>query len=280
MKFPTLLLAAAAALVALPASADPTESQVAAAKQAEVRGAEIYAYDQAAWHSTDRFMIDLKKRRLTLERAQQEGFAGYVVEPGEGGMLLVTYFARNGADFVAMARYWVAGSKVKRGGFLKPKDNPALSPLALRLIDVRKNGIDAAMEQKAFACTSGNMNTVVLPPRADGTIPVYVMSSGVETGVFPAGGHYRYVFGPDGKLLSSRAFTKGCVNVDVKAVPKNASGFGVTHMLDPQPTEIHVFVSYNTPVKLFVIIDGSKDLWEVNKGKVVFKQVLKDYPDN
>jgi hypothetical protein len=106
------------------------------------------------------------------------------------------------------------------------------------------------------------------------------MSSGVDPGVFPAGGHYRYIIGADGKLLSSRAFTKGCVNIDAKAVPKNAAGYAVSHILDPQPTEIHVFVSYNTPVKLFVIIEGSKDLWEVGKGKAVFKQVLKDYPDS
>jgi hypothetical protein len=280
MRFPKLLLAVAAALVALPALADPTEGQRAAAKEAEVRGAEIYAYDQAAWHSTDRFVIDLQKHGLTLETAQDAGFGGYVVEPAGGGLLMVTYYAKNEGKWVAMARYWVQGSRVKKGGFLKPKDDSTLSPLALKLIDVREKVIDTAVEQKVFLCTKGNLNTVVLPPRADGTIPAYVMSSGVETGVFPAGGHYRYVFGTDGKLLSSRAFTKACVNVDVKAVPRNAAGYAVSHMLDPQPTEIHVFVSYNTPVKLFVIIEGSKDLWEVSKGKVTFKQVLKDYPDS
>lgn len=53
---------------------------------------------------------------------------------------------------------------------------------------------------KVFLCTKGNVNTVVLSPRADGSIPAYVMSAGVETGVFPAGGHYLYVFGTNGKL--------------------------------------------------------------------------------
>lgn len=278
MKLPTILLAAASALVSLPALADPTADQVAAAKEAEVRGAEIYAYDQAAWHSTDRFVVDLKKRGMTLQSAQDAGFGGYVVEPAGGGLLMATYYTKKDGNWVAMARYWVLGSKVKKGSFLKPKDDSSLSPMALKLIGAREKGADAAAEQKAFRCTRGNMNTVVLPPRADGSIPVYVMSSGVDPGVFPAGGHYRYVVGADGKLLSSRAFTKGCVNVDARNVPKTAAGYGVSHILDPQPTEIHVFVSYNTTVKLFVVIEGSKDLWEVNKGKVVFKQVLKGAP--
>jgi hypothetical protein len=278
MKFPTVLLAAAAALVALPALADPTEGQIAAAKEAEARGAEIYAYDQAAWHSTDRFVVDLKKHGMSLESAQDSGFGGYVVEPAGGGQLLATYYAKQDGKWVAKARYWMQGSKVKKGGFLKPKDDPALSPMALKLIDAREKAIEAAVGQNVVLCTKGDLNTVVLPPRADGTIPAYVLSSGVDPGVYPAGGHYRYVFGPDGKLASSRAFTKGCLNVDVRDVPKGAAGYGVSHMLDPQPNEIHVFVSYNTPIKLFVIIEGSKDLWEVSKGKVTFKQVLKDYP--
>ncbi|NCU11452.1 MAG: hypothetical protein GXC70_04710 [Sphingomonadaceae bacterium] len=270
------LLILLAALVATPVLADPTEPELAAAREAEARGAEIYAYDQAAWHSTDRMQADLKKRKWTLEKAQQEGMAGYVVEPAGDGQLLATYYGVKDGKTFAMARYRVRGSKVERGGFLKDGDDAALSPLALRLVEMRGKAVDAAIEQKVFRCTRGNLNTVVLPPRADGTIPAYVMSSAVEAGLFPAGGHYRYVFGADGKLLSSRAFSKSCVNVDSRNVPKKAAGFGVSHLLDPQPTEIHVFVSYNVPITLFVITQSNSNLWEVARGKVTFKQVMKD----
>lgn len=274
----SLMLALLASLFALPALADPTAEAQAAAREAEARGAEIYAYDQAAWHSTDRLQEDLKKRKWTFEDASKAGMSGYVVEPAEDGMLLATYYGVKDDKSFAMARYWVRGSKVVRGGFLKPKDDPALSPLALRMVATRKRAVETAIAEKAFLCTRGTFNTVILPPRADGSMPAYVMSSGVEAGVFPAGGHFRYVFDAEGKLLSSRAFTKGCVNVDTRGVPKNAAGYGVSHSMDGQPTEIHVFVSYNVPVKLFVIIDSTKELWEIDRGKVTYKQVMKDAP--
>lgn len=268
----------ALALSAIPALADPNAAELTAVAEAESRGAEIYAYDQAAWHSTDRLQADLKKRKLTLEQISQRGMKGYVVEPGGGGLLLATYYGVKDGQTVAMARYWVRGSKVERGGLLGPKDDPALSPLALKLIETRAKTVEAAVAQKVFICTKGTPNTVVLPPRADGSIPAYLMSASVETGRFPAGGHFRFVFGPDGKLLSYRPFTKGCVSVEYGSVPKKAEGYGVSHMLDPQPTEVHVFVSYNVPIKLFVITDANRNLWEVKAGKVTFKQVMKNLP--
>lgn len=268
------------ALAPIAALADPTAAELSAASEAEARGAEIYAYDQAAWHSTDQLLVDLKKRKSSMEQVSREGMAGYVVEPAGTGLLLATYYGVKDGKTVAMARYWVRGSKVERGGFLKQGDDPALSPMALLLVETRRKTIDAAIADKVFICTKGQPNTVVLPPRADGSIPAYLLSASVQTGRFPAGGHYRYVFGGDGTLLSSRAFTKACVDVDTAGLPKKAEGFGVSHMLDPQPTEIHVFVSYNVPVKLFVITDANRSLWLVDSGKVSFKQVMKDLPSD
>lgn len=274
MNLLSRLLLIAAATMAAPALADPTAQQLAAAKEAEARGAEIYAYDQAAWHSTDRFVIDLRKVKLTLEQVSAQGVRGYVVEPTEKGLLLVTYYAQKDGRTWAFARYWMAGSSVRRGGLVKPGEDDALSALALKLVELRAKGVAAAGESKSFYCGMGNPNTVVLSPRADGTYPVYVMSAATQAGRFPAGGHSRFDFDGAGKLVAHRAFTKGCIDVDTAAIPKGAEGFGVSHSLDPQPTEVHVFVSYNVPVKLFVIIEPGKELWEIERGKVVFKQVL------
>ena len=271
--FPRLLLFAVA-LAATPAIADPTAPQLAAAKEAEARGAEIYAYDQAAWHSTDRFQIDLKKAKLTLDQAFEQGVRGYVVEPTEKGLLLATFYAQKDGRTWAFARYWMAGSAVRRGGLVKPGDDAALSPLALKLVELRGKALAAAGETKSFTCGTATPNTVVLPPRTDGTYPVYVMSAATQAGKFPAGGHSRFDFDGAGKLVAHRAFTKGCIDVETAAVPKGAEGFGVSHALDPQPTEIHVFVSYNVPIKLFVIIEPGNDLWQIDRGKVVFKQVM------
>ena len=274
MNLLSRLLLIAAAVLATPAMADPTAQQLAAAKEAEARGAEIYAYDQAAWHSTDQFRIDLKKAKLTLEQVSEQGVRGYVVEPAEKGLLLVTYYAQKDGRTWAFARYWMAGSSVRRGGLVKPGEDAALSPLALKLVEMRGKGIAAAGEHKAFTCGKGRPNTVVLPPRADGTYPVYVMSGATQAGRFPAGGHSRFDFDANGKLIAHRAFTKGCIDVVTATPGKTAVGYGVSHSLDPQPTEVHVFVSYNVPIKLFVIIEPGNELWEIDRGKVVFKQVM------
>ncbi len=272
------LLLIAAALAATPAMADPTAQQLAAAKDAEARGAEIYAYDQAAWHSTDQFQIDLKKAKLTIERISELGVRGYVVEPAEKGLLLVTYYGQKDGRTFAFARYWMAGSSVRRGGLVGPDEDAALSPLALKLVEMRGKAIAAAGEHKAFICGKGNPNTVVLPPRADGSFPAYVMSGATQTGRFPAGGHSRFDFDANGQLIAHRDFTKSCIDVVTGLPGKTAVGYGVSHSLDPQPTEMHVFVSYNVPIKLFVIIEPGNNLWEIDRGKVAFKQVMPEQP--
>lgn len=276
------LLNSVALLIAVacsaPALADPAASERAAASAAEVRGAEIFAYDQAAWHSTDQLQVDLRSADLTIAMMQDRGLAGFIVEPASDGLLLATYYGKKDGKTFAMARYWVAGSKVKRGGLVKVGEDAALSPLALTLIDRRDKAVEVATVDEISVCTKGRPNAVVLPPRVDGSIPVYLMSASVQTGTFPAGGHYLYVFDAAGKLVSKRPFTKSCVMVDWRNMPKDAAGASVSHLLDPQPTEVHVFVSLNMPGKLFVITTSNNDLWLIDHGHITFKQVLAEAP--
>ena len=276
------LLAPFAFLVALalaaPALADPTPGELTAASAAEARGAEMFAYDQAAWHSTDRLQEDIQKGGLSIAKLRERGFAGFIVEPVSDGLLLATYYGKKDGKTFAVARYWMAGSKVKRGGLVKPGDDAVLSPLALKLIERREQAVAVAIADDVSIFTDGPANTVVLPPRADGSIPVYFMSASVENGTFPAGGHYLYVFDASGKLASKRPFTKSCVMVDWRNLPKQAAGASVSHILDPQPSEIHVFVSLNMPGKLFVITTSNKDLWLIDHGHIAFKQVMQDLP--
>ena len=178
----------------------------------------------------------------------------------------------------AFARYWMAGSSVRRGGLVKSDEDAALSPLALKLVELRGKGLDAARETKSFYCGKGAPNTVVLPPRSDGIYPVYVMSAATQAGRFPAGGHSRFDFDGAGKLVAHRAFTKSCIDVVYREGDNVAVGAGITHSLDPQPTEIHVFVSYNIPITMGVIIAPAGELWEIDRGKVVFKQVMPEQP--
>jgi hypothetical protein len=276
MNLLSRLLLITAAVLATPAMADPTAQQLAAAKDAEARGAEIYAYDQAAWHSTDQFQIDLKKAKLSLEQVSEQGLRGYVVEPAEKGLLLVTYYGQQDGRTWAFARYWIAGSSVRRGGLVKPDEDAALSPLALKLVELRGKAIAAAIEHKAFICNKGAPNTVVLPPRADGTYPAYVMSAATQTGRFPAGGHWRFDFDGQGKLVARRGFTKSCIDVVSGTLAKESVTYHVLTLPDQQPNEIHVFVSYNVPITLFVMSEQAKELWEIDRGKITFTQSSSD----
>ena len=45
-------------------------------------------------------------------------------------------------------------------------------------------------------------------------------------------------------------------------------GMMVTHLLDPQPTEIHVFISLNTDSPLYVGTTENRYLWKVSKGRI------------
>ena len=86
------------------------------------------------------------------------------------------------------------------------------------------------------------------------------------------------MFDVAGKLASKRLFSKSCVLIDWRDQPPKAEGAGLSHLLDPQPTEIHVFVSLNMPGKLFVITTSNKDLWLIDHGHIAFKQVMDALP--
>lgn len=278
MKLLALVAPLAALLLSAPALADPSKSELAAASAAEVRGAEIYAYDQAAWHSTDQLHDDMGMAHLSLETLLARGFAGFIVEPAADGLLLATYYGKKDGKTFAIARYWMAGSAVKRGGLVSASDDSALSPLALKLVERRDQALAIAQADDVGICTDARPNTVVLPPRADGSIPVYLMSAMVKNGSFPGGGHYLYVFDPAGKLVSKRPFAKSCVMVEWDNVPKGADGVGFTYLLDPQPNEIHVFISLNMPIPLAVLTSSNRELWWVDHGRITYKQTLDKEP--
>jgi hypothetical protein len=51
----------------------PTSAELASADEAERRGAEMFAYDQAAWHATDRFQEDIRRSGASVEALMAQG---------------------------------------------------------------------------------------------------------------------------------------------------------------------------------------------------------------
>lgn len=253
--------------------AAPGASEFSAAAEAEVRGSEMFAFDQAAWHATDRFQADILKRAGGLEALMRRGFKGYIVEPGRDGRLLATFFAElNGVRF-ALARYTVAGTAVLDGGFVELDGQQSLSLLAERMIDARQKAIAAMQAPEHGLCSNTPPNSLVLPPDDDGVIRVYIMTSTTSPDVYPAGGHYRFDFDEDGKLVAERRFMKTCFPLAHGATDKGRPEIVfLTHVLDPQPTEIHAFISRNISIPLGVVTVANRHIWAVTNGSIQYVQ--------
>ncbi|MDR2858569.1 MAG: hypothetical protein LBV50_12100 [Novosphingobium sp.] len=265
-----------AAMPVAAAWAAPTAQELAAVSEAEQRGAEMFAYDQAAWHATDRFQEDIGRRGTSIDALQAQGLGGYIVEPDAGGVLLTTFYGQRDGRRFAIARYTVNGSTVMAGGFVEADGDRGLSLLAGRMIDAREKAMAARREPNHGLCSQSPANSLVLPPRPDGTLSVYILTSTVTADVYPAGGHYRFDFDAGGKLVGERRFMNSCFDIDSRMKDgKRPAGVFVTHLLDPQPTEIHAFVSRNIPVKLSVATVGNNAIWDVSQGHIAY---VRDIP--
>lgn len=243
-------------------AAEPAMSQAeAAAVQLSLdRGLDIYRYDQAAWHTTDALLEDVKN-------PQDKGISGWVVTKAEDG-LLTTFWKKDGEEYRgAYSAVWTGGSNVTHRRVLDGDDSN-LSPEQVELIRANQ-AVDAS---KLERCSNKPFNTVVLPAEKPGDpISVYLLTPQTSLKSVPMGGHYRFAV-LDGKVVHMRAFTKSCIELSFgnpdgqKGTP---AGLFITHILDPVPTEIHVFSVFAAGVPIFVSTIENKHVWatEVSGGE-------------
>lgn len=245
-------------LVCIPvmALAMPTEANIAAAKMAEERGALIYAYDQAAWHSTDALMVD-------VDVSANPSLRGYIVVPDPDGRLRAIYYATSPRGLVAFRSYSVGadGSVVR----LTADNGSPLSGMALRMIAARDTALEYVGTNRLGFCDRAQPNTVVIPPDSNGHIAVYVMTPQMKPGHVAVGGHYRFDFDSNNTLLRHRKFTNSCLVIP----PPQGEGatFVMNHLLDEQPTEIHAFLSRTIQFPLTIVFE-SKDMWTAHQGRL------------
>jgi hypothetical protein len=272
-KAGAILALAVTALAGSAATADAppplTPLEQAAIARAEARGQTIYAYDQAAWYATDEMV------RLTPQDQILKG-GGWLVEP-KGDLLRVVFYGQV-ADAPPEAFFWadMRGSKVVASHRIGSDDAKALNPEEARMAAARRAAIADAISRKLEFCTTGRPNTVVLPATsADAPSPVYMLTAQVTTGEFPFGGHYELDVGADGRVVGERPFTKACLNMSPPPQAKGqpVAAAGVSHSLDPVPTEIHVWLSLWTGHPIFVIT-GPDRMWPVIGGHVGAPQVF------
>lgn len=256
-----LRIAVTAALLLAPITARAqTAEQKVATDLALQRGKLLYAYDQAAWHGSD----DMLKK---VERPQ-DVVGGWIVDgPAEAPTII--FFDRNLADPHAVYIGQFRGSELVSSHAVGSSDDASLSPARKAMIAARQKGLAAWRAQKPLFCSEASPNSVVLPPeREGGPYLVYVMTPQTQANAWPLGGHFRVEVGTDGKIGPARGFTKSCLTIPgAPRKGKEPPILFVTHLLDPVPTEIHVFTAL--AAKAYVAVGTGKDsIWFVSGDRI------------
>jgi hypothetical protein len=223
------------------------------------RGELLYIYDKAGWAGTD----DIRDHFPDL--MAQAG--GYVVTGDEMQTELV-FFDKSKTRAVYRANF-ADGKLVKSGP--AQADRIGLSPLEAQMIDAKDKGLAAFRAAKVGPCANAMPNLATLPPEMPGgPIIVYMMTPQTDLKSFPLGGHFSVEVSRDGSVGKVRHFTKSCIDMPLSQLPIGATpaAFVITHLLDPTPTEIHVFTSLASGIPIWVLTSPQGRVWAVEGSTV------------
>lgn len=239
---------------------DPSPEQVAAASLAQLTGDLLYRVDQAAWHASDALFA-----RISAEDHPE--LRGYVTQVIDDETIAVVFHAEADGVPVEFARYIVKGSTVVSGGMHEDPSAHPLSASLARSVAAKQAALEAGVKAQAQLCNGGQANLLALPPDEQDHIAVYILSPAATPTGYPLGGHYRFLVGPDGRVINGRKFTDGCRDVPVILAPGPMAPdtYEFAHILDPQPHELHYFVGRYTNLALKIatgnvlwVIDGKE----------------------
>lgn len=268
------ILTLAAALLGGWISSVPATAQTAA-EQRELdrvldRGRLLFALDRAAWLATDDF-------RERVPDFATSGSIGYIVDRDEGGFIPIFFGRENGA-LVAFYRARFGPDGITEATVYGPGRRPALTPVQARMARIL-----LAMRQVRWgSCTGGRENISIIPPSdVASPIEVYLTAPQLRPGSFQFGGHHRFVFDAADNEIEQRAFTNGCLSVPAPPADLRAGGemLGVTHLLDPLPTEVHVFIAMAAEQTIAVITGPPNRLWGVSGDSIRLLQEGGSVPD-
>ncbi len=250
-----------AALVLSAAAALPVKAQTAA-EQRQLdwvleRGRLLFALDRAAWVGTDDMFAQIPE-------AQRDGIEGYIVDKDEEGFVTI-FYATEGTRLVAAYRGRVGPNGILSREVFGSGQRPQLTARQQRLAKTIGQFMEAT--PTVTTCSERRPNFAVIPPETiDDPVDLYVMTPQTEDDQLPVGGHTRFTLDRDGKLLRHRKFTTTCIAVSTAhsgEAEEQLTGLVVTHLLDPIPTEIHVFTALAAGLPVFVGTHDPERVWEV-----------------
>lgn len=272
MAFMPVAALAQATPAPAPALAPAPQYPARPSAELEALARQMYLFDQAAWHGTDAFREKWGSRAMDQLR-------GYIVVPGEDDLLVAAFYGEQDGKIVEFARFDVRVSDVVKSTIHLASARPELSPLAQHLVLARDTALAKAEQEGLGLCARNNPNTVVLPPDADGNVAVYIMTPQMENDVYPMGGHYRVDVDAAGKVRTTRPFMKSCFPLpygQTRGSDQQVAAV-LSHLLDPQPTEIHLFASYHLSVPLYVVTVDNGMIWVIANGRVQSSELLESW---
>jgi hypothetical protein len=195
------------------------------------------------------------------------GITGWIAEP-EGNGVAVTFYADGEAGPAAVYRVTILGGRiVSRDVHIAPAGRPPLNPIQARMAAARA----ATGRTENRPCAGEDFNVFVVPPAtADGPIDVYQISPQTRRGYYFLGGHFKTSIAAGGSVAATRGFANACLDT---AVAEPAAGarpapIAITHLLDPLPQEIHVFLSIWTGHPLVVVAGDPQRLFAVTPDRI------------
>jgi hypothetical protein len=148
-------------------------------------------------------------------------------------------------------------------------DRPSVRKDGLAAFNLQELALIKATElvktQKA-ACDGVYKNVAIL--KSDKNIHVYCIRECLDATHVPEGQHVRYIISPDGaKILASREYSRRCnqISTTISAETKSEE-VKLTTSLDPQPTEMHIYLSLRYGANIFLATTQSNLYWQINKG--------------
>lgn len=231
------------------------DAEAAAIASAESVGKTLFRHDQAAWVATDAM------RRIRGFKRNKSIRGWITVESTSGGIDVVFFGELENANLAEFYRVAISSSNKLEG---KPLIVSTPKPLEGRELAAATARMLAATAK--FTPCGDSYNTVVLP--LDGNIDrwsVYLIPGTKKRNVVPLGGTYRVDVELSTGEVQIRPYTKTCIELqnDPKAV-----GLMVTHLLDPVPTEVHVFWSMWADKAIYVATPPHGNVWAVQGAAV------------
>jgi hypothetical protein len=239
----------------------PPQEEQAALRRAEVVGLTIFKHDHAAAVATDALLASGVSK-------SDKRMHGWIIE-SQGDGILVTFISGNENE-APQALYRVSVSKA---GEVTGPPRELKVPQALTEFESGAAAARLFAGKYSFQPCAEHYNTVVLPAdsSASPNWVVYLIPATQDALRIPLGGAHRLELDATAEhLINERGFTRSCLVLgDPKGNAKQRPVMLVaSHLLDPVPTEIHVFWNLWTGIPLDILTPPNGTVWNISKGQI------------